>query len=76
MREIPFIIYAIYTTIHASYLAGYIALSCCNVLLLFMSIVTVVFFAVTIRLMKMEEYSQIETLNIKTKNLEELGLKS
>ena len=41
-----------------------------------MSIVTVVFFGVTIRLMKKEEYSQIETLNIKTKNLEELGLKS
>jgi hypothetical protein len=76
MREVPFIIYALQSSIKVSYLVGYIVLSCCNLLLLFMSIVTVVFFGVTIRLMKKEEYSQMETLNIKTKNLEKMGLKS
>jgi hypothetical protein len=59
-----------------SFLIGYLALCSVNLLLLFISIVTFVFFGVTIRVMKKEEYSQIETLNAKTMNLEQLGLKN
>jgi hypothetical protein len=76
MREVPLIIYTVMENVKISFLIGYLALCSVNLLLLFISIVTFVFFGVTIRVMKKEEYSQIETLNAKTMNLEQLGLKN
>ena len=61
--EVPYILYYKVNDVTKQGIGYYYTIAIIDFILFIESIITVVFFSVTIRLMKKEEYSQIEVLN-------------